>query len=81
MAPGQRSLAKGSPISLQRAPRTAKKISFARNTTRSQVSAGEGVQPPASGSWMFLLSKITESREALDLSELVRETSGYQRKL
>jgi len=28
-----------------------------------------------------LLSKITESGEALDLSELVRETSGYQRKL
>jgi hypothetical protein len=28
-----------------------------------------------------LLSNIAESGEALDLSELVRETSGYQRKL
>jgi hypothetical protein len=28
-----------------------------------------------------LLSKVTESREAPDLSELLRETSGYQRKL
>jgi hypothetical protein len=63
----------------QRAPRTAKKISFASNTTRSQVSAGEGAQPPASV--RALLSKITESCEALDLSELVRETSDYQRKL
>jgi hypothetical protein len=64
----------------QRVPRTAKR-SFSRAMQRARKYRRGRVFNRQHPFVDVLLSNIAESGEALDLSELVRETSGYQRKL